>query len=394
MRKGLIFIAAILTASSCIYDYTPKDTLDATGKVVIDGDIIIGEICSFNVGTVQKYAPAFSEETISALFKIEDEHGNVYLPSSNDYVSQASIDLRSAPLDRKYHLVADIKDADSHISTYASSWLMPEPEPEVTYKDSVLKSRDNNGKEVPYRIDYYLNISAPNSSGCYKWDWVKLMTTRAMLVPPLYEYDANNEAVLYKGDSWWDKTYCYEERKSRTSSVFIAKALTDYEVKDHYGFSLGPYEMRNCAAFKLIVCAITEEAYQFLDAINGGSDGNGSILSPVPGEAVGNIVNVNDPSDRAVGFISVCRGTVLTLKKYTEPVVNEPQKAEAFIKNPLAGLTEGETEQSIYKKWYYDKDYIPFDSPDNWVPRRCVDCESWPGSGKVTAPEGWDINKY
>ena len=41
----------------------------------------------------------------------------------------------------------------------------------------------------------------------------------------------------------------------------------------------------------------------------------GSLLAPLPGETVGNIINLDDPSNYAVGYISVCNCAVYYVQK-------------------------------------------------------------------------------
>ena len=371
---------------SCVYDFNADLPLGADLPFVIEGDIILGEMSPFNISVVNSVAAGVKKD-YKASFFVEDETGKIYPSTTDGFSDRATIDMSTALQDVKYRLRIDIKHEDKSISHYASSWLSPEPEVSVSYRDSsiyrIVPGTAGTKELVSKR--YYLDISSPGSSGCYCWEYELLIKIPATLSEPTYDFDPISGILVHRGYGWWGKSVCWSVSQPAISTVFSAKAMINQELKDHYGFSIQGYDYLRASKIKLKVRAIPEGAFRFLSTINKNSDNTGSVFSPVPGEAMGNIYNIDNPSELAVGYVSVYKQKETLILDADIP--NNFHPVDGYVKNPLEGMTEGESELQRFQM-FYEKGYRPYDSPTRWVPERCINCEMLM-RGSSVYPDGW-----
>lgn len=384
-----------LTAVSCIYDYNPEITSEEE-KVVIEGDILLGEKCSFEARLSQRIDRDYmSAMNLNANFRIEDENGRIWMPSSI-YGNRAEFDLTDAPLDRKYRVVANVSvHAPGEVvepKTYVSPFEAAEPAPElgeITFSADSLKQ----GKLV-----LQLNLNAPESSGCYRWDYEEIYRFHSLLSAPSYEYVYPPGIIFSHGHDiagpfqWWTYTWCWGRKESKRASIAIARSLKEGALKNHEfitydandtRFNVGP-DGESYFFILLTARTISLECYRYLDALNRGSERNASLLSPVPGRLVGNIRNADDPDDYAIGYVSVTssaskmfRIDYSTRLRYSNP--------EQYIFDPLAMLPPSTSAEQMLFNSYLFSAQRPYDSPSRWVPLTCIDCRT--AGGTVEIPE-------
>jgi len=395
--KNLVFTSFLFLSLACTYSYTPDHGGKDASKVVIEGDILVGDFSTFKVSRSASlvrpllYGGSITTDDIEASFRVEDDCGGSYLPLSSNHSNQAIIDLRNVPEDRLYRLTVEVQIEGWEKRRYQSSWMPVEPRPEIAVKDSsvLVKHYDQlleRWVEELLRKDYYLNVDSPNSSGCYRWEYERLVLVPSILKSPTYEYNPATGNIEYKGPDWWVKNKCWSVRHSESTTIFVAKSLHDKKLVNHHAFSIDGYILAHSPMIRMSVRTIPDEAYRYLNALNKGSDNLGSVIAPVPGEVRGNIVNCDDPDDFAIGYISVCRNSSRIIHRGGESnlIYKSP---ESYIKYPLDGMSEGESESDRFRK-FYENGFRPYDAPDRWVDERCINCELSPG-GSVDPPPGW-----
>ncbi|MBQ9309854.1 MAG: DUF4249 family protein [Bacteroidales bacterium] len=411
MKKRLIMmVMALLPLSSCLYEYDPETGQDF-GRLVIEGDISLGEVCYFTVSKVNPFNPDYDKlkegrNVEYALFTVEDELGNSYSAETGGmmyggaytYSPTAAIDLSSAPTDRKYRLRVKVKrTVDADIAEYRTPWMTPEPAPVIGDLEEHKLDRDGDG--TMDHLSLGLSLSAENTSGCYRWDYEELFYFKADLDAPSLEYDADSARVIdHSMDmvrlDWWPYTYCWRQQHSYRTEVAIAKALEGWNLQDHEFMTMsltslalqeGKYYIR------LIAKTIPEEEYRYLRAVNRNSENVGSLLTPVPGETVGNIRNVADSTDYAIGYVgaSVNARRILKVNTTGRRSYLDPSR---FYYNPYLQPFDIRATIEEINRNAYAHGYLPYRNVDDvnyWVPRSCIDCRMM--SGTIEKPDGWEM---
>ena len=390
MKKSLAILSVLMLVTSCIYPYVP-DISDEYGRIVIEGDISLGTVSHFSASQVvpfdANYYTASSIGVYKASFKVEAENGLVY----KEIGTTGDIDLTAAGADTRYRLVAEVTRAEGEDAVvFASDWQYPAPAPVIGH----LAESVQDGT-----LSLALNLSSDYDSGCYRWEYEELYRYRSPFGSPTLELNTETGAITDHSDAsdisevqtWWKYEWCWMETSSRRSAVAIAKSLQGSTLKNHEFLTMpmtsdriaeGEYYLR------LIARSIPEAQYRYLNAVNEGSESMGSLFAPVPGEQIGNIRNVADPDDYAIGYVGVCTVSRKLFQVYTlgRRLFYNPDNYKTDILSPLREmypeLSGWALNLEAYKMGYY-----PYDS-QSWVPTFCYDCRL--KGGTVEKPEGWD----
>lgn len=383
-------MSVLMLVSSCIYPYVP-DVSDEYGRVVIEGDISLGTVSHFSANQVvpfdANYYTASSIGVYKASFKVEAENGLVY----KEMGTTGDIDLTAAGADTRYRLVAEVTRVEGEDPVvFASDWQSPAPAPEIgrlveSVQDGVLSLA--------------LNLSSEFDSGCYRWEYEELYRYRSPLGIPTLKLNTETGAITDHSDAsdisevldWWHYEWCWKETGSRRSAVAIAKSLQGAALKNHEFLTMkitseklseGQYYLR------LIARSIPEAQYRYLNAVNEGSESMGSLFAPVPGEQIGNICNVADPDDYAIGYVGVNKVSKKLFHIYTPGkrqffnVDNYTTEIIKTLKELYPESSRNELNLEAYKWGYY-----PYEE-QLWVPLFCYDCRA--SGGTVEKPKGWD----
>lgn len=366
MKRVASLLSILFLFASCEYDFKPDIDVEKT-LYAIEGDILIGRWSYF---TVTKVVPMSSDSfvdqnQVSATFRVEDDEGVVYKQEESEQINKAAIDLTGASDKRKYRLVVEIDTESSGTLRYASSWMAAEPAPSV----------DVRVEKQYLNTNIYLTLGG--SSGYYRWEYERLIKVPSILVSPSFEYIPDTGEVVGKEAGWWPYSLCWGVLHPGVSTIYSSEMLSADSNEERKVFTLTSYEVNNSVSIRVLVRSLSEGAYKYLNALNKGSEISGSLLAPLPGETVGNIINLDDPSDYAVGYISVCNCAVYYVQKDVKVSPQYNFAADYVI----------EVEKGYYQS-YYDKGYVPFDSENRWVPYRCVDCRLKGYS--IKKPADWD----
>lgn len=393
MKKLPVILSALLLLSSCIYPYTPELSGEY-GRVVIEGDISIGTVSHFSAGQVVPLDMglyfAGSIGVYASSFRVEAEDGTVYYETG----TPGDIDLSTAGTETRYRLVAEITPrAEDAPVVFASDWQYPAPAPEIGRLSESVK----DGK-----LCLALNLNSDYESGCYRWEYEELYHYRSPLGVPILEF--NPETVTIKDHSdasdiaevfdWWKYEWCWKEGASRRSAVAIAKANKGSVLKEHEFLTMDMTSEKIAAGeyyVRLIARSIPEDQYKYLNAVNEGSESTGSLFSPLPGEHIGNIRNMSDPDDYAIGFIGVNlvakkifkvntrgRGRLFNVDNYKVDILTTLGQLFPYMSTSDLML-------EAYNQGYYPYEYDPILW---WVPVSCFDCRE--NGGTVEKPLGWD----
>lgn len=370
--KKLPVIIALLLLSACIYRFDPDVSKDS-GRIVIEGDILIGDTTVVRVSRLQPLKAVSSEASPAYTAWVESSDGSSIYPyrTSKD---TSFIDTTTPSATASYRLCVLTAEGVK----YASSWQKVQPAPTIK-----KVSWAPTGNDLVLKVD----MTAAAGSGCYRWDYEETWQYHAQFRP---QFELNYETGMYidhmNEPYWWQYYWCWKTRPSYEAGLAITKTLQGKALKDHafLRIPLDDIRLQRMYRIKLKARAISEECYNYLHTLDETSDNAGSLTSPNPSELVGNIFNVDDPTDYAIGYIeaaSIAEKTYHVNNTYYRGWL-EGDDAELFAaEGPNIDITLNE---------FYDMGYRPVKmiaDTVRWGQLRCIDCRL--SGGTTTKPADW-----
>ena len=159
--------------------------------------------------------------------------------------------------------------------------------------------------------------------------------------------------------------------------------LVDYGI---YAFDPKDRRVSHIYFVALSQIRLTEVAYRFWDVLRTNSSDVGGLFSPEPSELRGNIVNIDDPDELVLGFISVAtcsRARLFVDNDNTLFSRWQGRAATNSIEYPFPA------DYWKYYGWQYRVGWLDESKGYAWVPGECVDCRF---SGGTKERPSWWIN--
>lgn len=389
-RRFILLLACLpmlLFAGSCIYDYTPVVEA-STSTVVIEGDILVGGYTDVRLSLTRPLDTEFSE--MSQNEWPEDARAWVESSSGARYEGVGSrIDTRSADPSLEYRLHVYYKGR-----TYVSEWTPVVRSAEI---DSVSYTISDD------RMNLTVEVSSHGGADnvYYRWtakeDWEYHTPNNAShYFIPAYTYDhgklyENSTIVPFQNGE--NTYYCWDSGRVRDLLIASTEPLSENRLIRHPLFALSCYDQRISFIYSLELTqeALSETAYRYWETMKRNSGDVGGLFSPEPFEMRGNIVNLEDPDEAVVGYISA------TVPEIRRIFINSEQIGFARIPASDREVYNITPLHSQKKEWnkLYTSGYAVFVHTENgkpdefdWLPRRCVDCRVW-GRGTKNKPEYW-----
>lgn len=392
--KTLRYIITLLSAAcmlgSCIYPFTP-DIRTAEAKLVIEGDILIGEMTEIKVSYLRSLDNTYGEEHIdcpTADAWVESEDGTVYKADSS-FVKEGRfvVNLKNAPDNCRYRLRVSDKDNNKE---YASFWAEP-LKPAQIDSLSYIPEPDRN------RMAIALSMHSPHGNSYFRWTYHEY-----------WEYHAYYRESLYyappvRGTETWNdgkgvclpdavrgfNTYtCWSNMKSKEIMIFSTDKQTDDRFVDleFHLIERNSKKLSDTYYIEVTLAALTEDGYQYWNNVQANSEYQGGIFAPNPSEMVGNIRCLQDTTEMVIGYINVARTSKAHLFIFDE--YTKFYEADRFIPDEEEVIKE-EDWRSAY---YNGKLPVEYGDPGMtkvmWSTEKCVDCRYY--GGTVNRPDFWE----
>ena len=364
--------------TSCVYDYHP-DVVGQAGYVAIEGDILVGDTCSFDVRlSTDLEDKRNTGEPLSYTLRVESSDGVVY-PLQDNYV-----DLTAADTLRDYRLVVEVT-APFH-RTYASQWAPVQITPPI---DSLSYAISDDRSS----LDINISTHSDGSLGYLRWKasetWEYHSGTYALwfYAPAGTEYKGRTigtgSIITYEDDEnvYW--CWASEERSdvlTAATTTLSEDRLVNYTL---YSFSNMDRKISHIYHVELTQIRLSEEGYRYWEKMRSNSTDVGGLFSPEPSELRGNLVNVDDPDELVLGYVSVA--TASRVRKFIE----NNKLAFCFWRGPLYG--DKILPPSLYESYYlsgWRVGYMTESGDYYWLPGECVDCRRI-GGGTKDRPSWW-----
>jgi hypothetical protein len=152
-------------------------------------------------------------------------------------------------------------------------------------------------------VEIFVHTHDPaNATPYYRWDFTETWEYRAW-----YESFAefkNGQLVDRKPD---EMVYsCWRTKESDKVMIANTLALTENRISYQPLITIERPEERLSQRYSILVrqYGLTKEAYEFWNILRKNTELTGSLFDPQPSQLPGNIICLDDPNERVIGFVS------------------------------------------------------------------------------------------
>lgn len=388
----ILRIAALATVlgvlAACTYPFDPGTGV-TEGRLVIEGDILVGTTSDFTFSYVQPLSGKRADYHPGPLdFSgyIESDDGTVIRPAeglrptSDGYGTVLTFDTSDLTADRRYRVHFE---ADGGREIYESDWTDVRPAP-------VIDGLSYHKAEAFDELHIALTMHARGSSH-FRWTYSEVWEYHSDVSSPYYYNPTLNRVESYKiGEP--TLYYCWKSAVSPTINIFSTADQTDDRFEDLSFHRIPLTDNRVQVMYHITVQleALSGDAYDYWHNIQRNSESQGTIFAPTPSEIAGNIRCLTRPDVHVQGYVNAA--------VVTQADLYYDNMAEGFYHYPGASATLAPEEPSRaeYAK-FHEVGYIPYegvyagDSPVPtsymWGNGNCIDCTR--SGGTKQKPEGW-----
>ena len=386
-RHIVCLLALVASSVSCVYDFQP-DYQGQAGYVAIEGDILVGDTCRFDVRLSTDLEDKRNEgEPLSYTLRVESSDGVVY-PLQDKYV-----DLTSADISQDYRLVVEVT-APFH-RTYASRWASVQITPPI---DSLVYDISEDRSTM----DINVSTHSDGSLGYLRWiaseTWEYHSATYALwfYAPAGTEYKGRTietgAIITYEDDE--NVYWCWDSEERSDILTATTTTLSEDRLVNYTLYSLSNTEQKISYIYfvELTQTRLSEEGYRYWEKMRSNSTDVGGLFSPEPSELRGNLVNVDDPEELVLGYVGVA--TASRARMFIESY----KLNFGYWRGPLYG--DFAIPWQLYESYYWSGYRVGYREDLNddgsggtyyWFPGECVDCTRI-GGGTKERPSWWINN--
>ena len=377
MKKHLFYILLAVAVSACIYPYDADPEGTVPERLVVSGDILIGEDTRIDLRRVLPLSAGEAEVRNSyvsgATVTVESNRSQRLIGKEVENGSYV-INTRKAPLNVRYRLLVKLQDGRE----YSTPWAGVNQAPKIT--DLSYDVDDN-------KLKLYCSMNGRDSIWNFCWDYDEVWEYHAYFIPDLlFE---KGEYVVSK--RFMDYYYCWNSRPSGEPCLATAEGLSENRIEKVNFHNILRTDDRLCYLYSINVYArgLSSAAMAYMEYQRAVSNGTGDLFAPIPSEIRGNVTCTTNPDEQAVGYVSVC-------KRESQRIFINSANVYKSKEDPYNLLFYPEPDED----GNYNLDYLFLTSspvsfegrePDmtnvQWGPKRCTDCRAW--GGTKTKPDWW-----
>lgn len=401
--RTALLSSVLLAAASCIYPFEPELPSVTEAPLVVEGDIHIGGQTTLRLSHVKSfYETESSTSSIYVRGHIEGEDGTtvqgqgfivpggINLPYGDgvysDGVNQLWFDTADLRPDQRYRLqFSTFTQGGDVLNSFESDWLQPAPAPTI---DGLSYSLHEELDQLWIGLTMH-----GNGSKYFRWTFSEVWEYHSD-INSNFEYHPESRTIT----SNFDKPtlyYCWSRYNSPQINIFSTANQTEDRFEELAFHRIGRTDKRLQVLYHITVRleGMTEDAYNYWNNIQQGSEGQGSIFSPTPSEMASNIRCVTDPGLQVIGYLNA----------------SVQAEADMYYDNQQVGFYKASSSRNIRDDqkvpvnrpdsmaYWYARSYLPYsaiyeglsDAPSHymWTPKPCIDCRMQGGS--KNKPEGW-----
>jgi hypothetical protein len=364
--KYILALYIVLVNVGCKDPYYINVDANDLNVLVVEGQITGSNTISYAYLTRSVNVNDRSELVIEfgASVYVQDENGSafelVYSDPNKRYEGYANTELG-----KKYRMFIRTSDGKEFASEYTELLNTPD-------------IGDINYERIYDGFALKLNTEDPtNSTKYYHWSFEEDWEIRSPFMSTVW-YDAPGNRLI---DSVMTDYYiCYKSNKSTSIILGTTDNLSSSKLVDHRFHLIANADDRLSVRYSILLrqYASSLEGYKFLDLMRKNTESIGSIFDPQPSELVGNIVCINDPEERVLGFVDA------SIEKTKRVFINAAQVENWNFR--LSCETYNVPSDSM--PYYYPAIYLPTERGEAEIPSAtssCVDCRLRGGNNNKPA---------
>jgi len=294
-----------LLVSSCIERYYPDTELNFTPKLVVDGMIATDDGKQEII--ISKSSPTEKPELIPApgcAVFVEDDQGHRSTFSESQIKGHyvGFLDGLSIVIGGHYRLHVKTPDGKEFVSSYEE--LMPCPEVDNVYYELQTK-QTTDPKVTDKGLQFFIDFKGDKNYGrFYRWQLTQT-----------FEYHST-----WPLDKWldWDGSHDLKFPDYSNFICYKTDKLSEIFVLSTAGFTQNSYpkyklhfvkdqtqELQHKYSLMVRQYSLTESAYNYWENLRKNNQENVNLFGRQPANVKGNIHNVNDTTDVALGYFGI-----------------------------------------------------------------------------------------
>lgn len=368
MKKISVLLFALALITACVYPFEVEST-EVEKIVVIDGDILIGQVSRFTTRYVSVLNQNYLDKAYGKMW-VECSDGRKYMPASAADNFSFEIDLTQALVHGQYRIVFECTDLEK---TYSSAWVDVAPSPDgvrLSYQKKeasiIIVASMQTLEDVAYVRTTYDQIWE------YTSYWKKTL-----------EYDPETMAItelLFPDETYY---YCWDHSSPSESHISSNYGKKKKRIENAVITEIDRSDIRLSKLYRCHarIYGITKEHYDYLESLKKVDQVGESLFSPTPSEPRGNITCEQNPQEMVIGYVGASAFADASIDIYGTSVY-KPINYEQFLFVP---------EEDVPVSSYYDVGQVPVKIGNGgvylWGSLRCIDCRAF--GGTKDKPEGW-----
>jgi hypothetical protein len=300
----ILLVCIILVVSECINPYKPdlgsyKPLMVVEGLITNENRSYIIEL-SYSMQKNDSATPRISDANIY----ITDDEGNItHLSNFGSGIYKTDSIEITGSVGHTYQL--HIESSDGRI--YSSGTCMMLPVPDI---DSVYFAKDvqlvNNQTQLKEGVSVFLDSKPGSGDQHYlRWDYED---TWKFKVPDPIRYTYINRNAILEIPPGEVKEYCWKSGKATELLINgVSGNNLNRIVKEPIKFIVTDESDRLSVRYSILVnqYSLSEQEFNYWDGLRKLNDVGSDIFGTQPFEVLGNIKNVNDPSEKVLGYFQV-----------------------------------------------------------------------------------------
>lgn len=390
--KRLSILAVLFLAASCVYPFNPDVSGDIARRLVVSGDILIGEQTEISLSYVIPISASPSEVFKAFPFaelRVECNKGQVF-PGEDQGKGKFLVDTRLADPSAMYRLW--VKDTSTG-HEYVTPWTAVHKAPEIT--SLTFESDAAN-------VSIILGMK-DSDTGYYRWEYREDWEYHADFLPELMytrpnrERDRENPEKIYRYPTPDEKFYyCWNSSLSTKFQIASTSESKENSVSGKDFLDIPRTSTKLSVLYSILVKAksISSDAYKYFENVQINSSTTGNLFAPIPSDIRGNIRCTSDTTEIVIGYVEVSEVSSrrLFIDEAKELLYINNENPDEFLFYPFPD------EDGLYN---FDNLYGAGNAPVRmdvgaetptqtnvmWAPKRCTDCRL--NGGTKDKPDFW-----
>lgn len=305
INRNIWILLAVLLVSSCIERYNPGAELNFKPKLVIAGTITPGEgeqeivISESSSSETPEFIPVSG-----CRVSVEDDKGNSVSFSESRGTGHyyGTLDERYVVIGDRYRLHVKTPEGKEYVSSYEE--LLACPEVDAVYYELQTKQTTEPGV-TEKGLQFFIDFKGSNNYGhFYRWQLTETFEYHSTW--PLDKWlDWDGYHDLSKPD--YSNFICYKTDKLKDIFVLSTDGFTQNSYSKYKLHFVKDQTQQLQHKYSLLVrqYSLTESAHNYWENLRKNNQETVDLFGKQPANVKGNIHNVNDSTDVALGYFGV-----------------------------------------------------------------------------------------